>query len=355
MATTRPELLPACVALVAHPDDERYADLFGTTATTPLFGVPVPILAHRLADPEKGTGIAMVCTFGDTTDVTWWRDLQLDTRPVIGRDGRLLPSAPSAITNGDGLAAYAELAGLRARAARRRIVELLSEAGALRGELEPVRHAVKFYEKGAEPLEIVTTRQWYIKNGARDPGLRARLLERGRELDWHPAHMRSRYENWVDGLSGDWLISRQRFSGVPIPVWYPVDDEGRPDRSRPIAPADADLPVDPAADVPAGYRADQRNAPGGFAADPDVMDTWATSSLTPQIAAGWSTAGRPHGPGVPHGPAAAGARDHPDLAVLLRAAGRAGRGRAAVAARGHLRLDRGPGPQEDVQVGGQRR
>jgi valyl-tRNA synthetase len=289
VATTRPELLPACVALVAHPDDERYAALFGTKATTPLFGVPVPILAHRLADPEKGTGIAMVCTFGDTTDVTWWRDLRLDTRRVIGRDGRLLPSAPSAITNGDGLAAYAGLAGLRARAARRRIVELLAEAGALRGELEPVRHAVKFYEKGAEPLEIVTTRQWYIKNGARDPELRTRLLDRGRELDWHPAHMKSRYENWVDGLSGDWLISRQRFSGVPIPVWYPVDDEGRPDRSRPIAPADAELPVDPAADVPAGYRADQRNAPGGFAADPDIMDTWATSSLTPQIAAGWST------------------------------------------------------------------
>ncbi len=289
VATTRPELLPACVALVAHPDDERYAALFGTKATTPLFGVPVPILAHRLADPEKGTGIAMVCTFGDTTDVTWWRDLRLDTRPMIGRDGRLLPSAPSAITNGDGLAAYAGLAGLRARAARRRIVELLAEAGALRGELEPVRHAVKFYEKGSEPLEIVTTRQWYIRNGARDPDLRARLLERGRELDWHPAHMRSRYENWVEGLSGDWLVSRQRFSGVPIPVWYPVDGEGQPDRSRPIAPADADLPVDPAADVPAGYRADQRNEPGGFTADSDIMDTWATSSLSPQIAAGWST------------------------------------------------------------------
>jgi valyl-tRNA synthetase len=289
VATTRPELLPACVALVAHPDDPRYAGLFGTMATTPLFGVEVPILAHRLADPDKGTGIAMVCTFGDTTDVTWWRDLHLGTRPVIGRDGRLLPSAPSGVTTAAGLAAYAELAGLRARAARRRIVELLGEAGALRGELEPVRHAVKFYENGTEPLEIVTTRQWYIRNGARDPELRARLLDRGRELDWHPPHMRSRYENWVDGLSGDWLVSRQRYSGVPIPVWYPVDDSGRPDRARPIVPRDIDLPVDPAAEVPAGYRADQRDQPGGFSADPDIMDTWATSSLTPLIAAGWST------------------------------------------------------------------
>jgi valyl-tRNA synthetase len=289
VATTRPELLPACVALVAHPDDPRYAALFGTTATTPLFGVEVPVLAHRLADPDKGTGIAMVCTFGDTTDVTWWRDLHLDTRPVIGRDGRLLPSAPSGISTNAGLDAYAQLAGLRARAARRRIVELLSEAGALRGEPEPIQHAVKFYENGSEPLEIVTTRQWYIRNGARDPELRARLLDRGRELDWHPAHMRSRYENWVDGLSGDWLVSRQRYSGVPIPVWYPVDDSGQPDRRRPIVPPDAALPVDPAAEVPAGYRADQRDRPGGFTADPDVMDTWATSSLTPLIAAGWST------------------------------------------------------------------
>jgi valyl-tRNA synthetase len=289
VATTRPELLPACVALVAHPDDERYAGLFGSTAVTPLFGVAVPILAHRLADPAKGTGIAMVCTFGDTTDVTWWRDLRLDTRPVIGRDGRLLPDAPEGITDPAGLAAYAELAGLMARAARRRVIALLGEAGALRGELEPVRHAVKFYERGDLPLEIVSTRQWYVRNGARDEALRQRLLERGRELDWHPAHMRSRFENWVDGLSGDWLISRQRYFGVPIPVWYPVGADGAADRTRPIPAADADLPVDPAADVPAGYRADQRDVPGGFTADPDVMDTWATSSLTPRIAAAWGT------------------------------------------------------------------
>jgi valyl-tRNA synthetase len=289
VATTRPELLPGCVALVAHPDDERYASLLGSTVTTPLFGVPVPVLAHRLADPAKGTGIAMVCTFGDMTDVTWWRDLQLGTRAVIGRDGRLLVEPPAGISSAAGRAAYAELAGQTARAARRRITELLEAAGALRGEPEPVVHPVKFYEKGDLPLEIVTTRQWYIRNGSRDDALRDRLLARGRELDWHPAHMRSRFENWVGGLTGDWLVSRQRYVGVPVPLWYPLDAAGTPDRLRPVRPADADLPADPAADVPPGYRADQRNAPGGFAADPDVLDTWATSSLTPQIAAGWGT------------------------------------------------------------------
>jgi valyl-tRNA synthetase len=277
------------VALVAHPEDERYAARFGTSVTTPLFGVPVPVLAHRLADPAKGTGIAMVCTFGDMTDVTWWRDLQLDTRAVIGRDGRLRTEPPAGISSAAGRAAYAELAGLTARAARRRSTELLGAAGALRGDPEPLVHPVKFYEKGDLPLEIVTTRQWYIRNGSRDEALREKLLARGRELAWHPAHMRSRFENWVNGLTGDWLVSRQRYAGVPVPLWYPLDGDGAPDREHPIVPADADLPVDPTTDVPPGYRADQRNAPGGFGADPDVLDTWATSSLTPQIAAGWST------------------------------------------------------------------
>jgi valyl-tRNA synthetase len=287
VATTRPELLPACVALVAHPDDERYRHLFGTTAITPLFAVPVPILAHRLADPAKGTGLVMVCTFGDMTDVTWWRDLQLETRPVIGRDGRLLSAPPPGLTSDAGLQVYAQLAGLPAKAARSRVTDLLHAAGAVRGDPEPIRHAVKFYENGQAPLEIVTTRQWYIRNGARTPELHDALLASGRELTWHPEHMRSRFEHWVEGLTGDWLISRQRYFGVPIPVWYPLDADGQPDRDRPIVPRHDVLPVDPAADTPAGYRQDQRDAPGGFTADPDVMDTWATSSLTPQIASGW--------------------------------------------------------------------
>lgn len=278
--TTRPELIPACVALVAHPDDERYKPLFGTTVLTPLFGVEVPILAHRLAEMDKGSGIAMICTFGDITDVTWWRELNLPTRSIIGWDGRLLPEPPEGV---DG-EPYKELAGKTVHSARERIVELLRESGDLDGEPRPVQRTVKFYERGDKPLEIVTTRQWYIRNGGRDASLRARLLERGRELTWHPAFMRTRYDNWVEGLNGDWLISRQRFYGVPFPVWYKLDGS-----DELLLPDEDQLPIDPSSDVPPGYTEDQRGVSGGFAADTDVMDTWATSSLTPQIAGQWGT------------------------------------------------------------------
>ena len=281
--TTRPELLAACVALVAHPDDERYQPLYGTTVTTPLFGVTVPVMAHPLADPEKGSGIAMICTFGDTTDVIWWRELDLPVRSIIGRDGRLLPTAP------DGVAAepYAELAGKTAKQAQKRIVELLTESGDLIGAPRPITHQVNFFEKGDRPLEVVTSRQWYIRNGGRDAGPRAELLQRGQDLEWHPAHMQARYENWVTGLNGDWLISRQRFFGVPIPLWYRLDAAGELLYDAPIVPAEADLPIDPSSDTAPGFTEDQRGLPGGFAGDADVMDTWATSSLTPQIAGRW--------------------------------------------------------------------
>jgi valyl-tRNA synthetase len=282
--TTRPELLPACVALVAHPDDRRYRPLFGTTARTPLFDVAVPVLAHPLATPEKGTGIAMVCTFGDVTDVTWWRDLGLPVRPMVGRDGRVLVDAPDGVS-ADG--PYSQLAGLRVHEARRRIVDLLAAASALLSEPRTTRHQVKFYERGDQPLEIVTSRQWYLRNGGRDAKLRERLIQRGRELAWIPEFMRQRYERWVSGLTGDWLVSRQRFFGVPFPVWYLLDADGAVRYDQPIIPAEDLLPVDPASDPAPGYPEQQRGQPGGFVADPDVMDTWATSSLTPQIACGW--------------------------------------------------------------------
>ncbi|MFF1529633.1 valine--tRNA ligase [Cellulomonas sp. NPDC058312] len=285
--TTRPELLPACVALIAHPDDERYQHLFGTTVTSPLFGVEVPVLAHPMAEMDKGAGIAMCCTFGDLTDVQWWRELQLPTRSVIGRDGRLLREVPEWITAPEGRATYEQLAGKTTFSAREVVVEGLRETGDLDGDPQPTQRKANFFEKGDKPLEIVTSRQWYIRNGGRDADLRDALIARGRELGFHPDFMRVRYENWVGGLNGDWLVSRQRFFGVPFPVWYPVDAAGEVDHAHPIVPTEDQLPVDPSSDVPAGYTADQRGVAGGFVGDPDIMDTWATSSLTPQIAGGW--------------------------------------------------------------------
>jgi valyl-tRNA synthetase len=285
--TTRPELIPSCVALIAHPDDERYAALFGTTVTSPLFGVEVPVLAHPLAEMEKGAGIAMCCTFGDLTDVQWWRELDLPTRSVITRNGRIQAETPEWITSAEGKELFGELATKTTHSARALVVDALRESGDLDGDPKPTQRKANFYEKGDKPLEIVTSRQWYIRNGGRDADLNAALVERGRELDFHPSFMRTRYENWVSGLNGDWLISRQRFFGVPIPVWYPLDAQGEPDFARPIVPDDSELPVDPVAQAPRGYDESQRGQAGGFTGDPDIMDTWATSSLSPQIALGW--------------------------------------------------------------------
>ena len=291
--TTRPELLPACVALIAHPDDERYQHLFGQTATTPVFGVEVPILAHPAAEMDKGAGIAMCCTFGDLTDVQWWRELDLPMRAVLGKDGRILSEAPDWITTTEGTTMYEEMAGKTTFTGRKILVEKLKETGEMIGEEKPTQRMTNFFEKGDKPLEIVTSRQWYIRNGGRayedsnGKDLRENLLDRGKELEFHPDFMRVRYNNWVEGLNSDWLISRQRFFGVPIPLWYQVSDSGDVNYDAVIAPSEDMLPVDPSSDTPPDYEESQRGEPGGFVGEVDIMDTWATSSLSPQVAGGW--------------------------------------------------------------------
>ncbi len=236
---------------------------------------------------DKGAGIAMCCTFGDLTDVQWWRELQLPTRSVVGRDGRILRDTPEWVAGGPGEQLYGELAGKTTFSAREAVVTALRASGDLDGEPAPTQRMANFFEKGDKPLEIVTSRQWYIRNGGRDADLRETFIERGRQISWTPDFMRHRYENWVGGLNGDWLISRQRFFGVPFPVWYPLDDAGEPLHDKPILAEESALPVDPSSDAAPGYTEDQRGLPGGFTGDPDVMDTWATSSLSPQIVCGW--------------------------------------------------------------------
>ncbi|MBI4726958.1 valine--tRNA ligase [candidate division TA06 bacterium] len=298
IATTRPELLPACVAVIAHSDDERYKPYFGKNAITPLFRARVPIIANEKADPEKGTGILMICTFGDMMDVEWWNKYQLPLRQVIGHDGRMMEinfGAPG-WASADPAAAnkfYSEIKGKTAKQAQAKMVEMLrsSKGEALLGlgaplteEPKPIEHQVKMYEKGERPLEIIPTMQWFI----RIMDLKEELLEQGRKIKWHPRHMRIRYEDWVEGLNQDWCVSRQRYFGVPIPVWYPLDAGGNPLYQKPIMPAGDQLPIDPQSRPAPGYEESQRDQPHGFTADPDVLDTWATSSMTPQIASHWA-------------------------------------------------------------------
>jgi valyl-tRNA synthetase len=286
--TTRPELLGACVAVVVHPDDERYRASVGRTVRSPGYRVAVPVLAHELAEPDTGTGAVMVCTFGDATDVTWWRELALPTRVIVGRDGRILevPWGTASWPSTDparAAAIHGELAGLTVEAARTRIASLLAASGELVGSPRPTVHPVRFWENGSRPLELLVSRQWFVRI-LDDVEV---WLARGEELAWHPPAMHQRYVDWVTGLAADWNISRQRFYGVPFPVWYRLGPEGEVLDDEPLLASPDRLPVDPAVDVPDGFAADQRGRPGGFVAEPDVMDTWATSSLSPQIAGGW--------------------------------------------------------------------
>ncbi len=257
IATTRPELLPACVAVFVHPDDDRYAGLVGMQALVPLSGRAVPILADPAVDPAKGTGAVMCCTFGDATDVRWWRERRLPLIPLLARDGRLGPAG-------------GPYAGLTLAEARARILADLAAEGRAIAE-HPASQSVRVHERCGTPLEILETRQWFV----RLLDAKEALLEAGRKIAWHPAHMRVRYEHWVQNLAWDWCISRQRFYGVPFPAWHCASCGGA------VLADEAQLPVDPLAAAP------PRACGCGstdLRPDEDVMDTWATSSLSPQIA-----------------------------------------------------------------------
>jgi valyl-tRNA synthetase len=262
IATTRPELLPACVAVFVHPNDRRYQNLIGQRVTVPLFGFDVPVLADIKADPEKGTGAVMCCTFGDVTDVEWWYRYNLPLRTVIGRDGRMTGAA-------------GEFAGLSVEEARRQIIEMLDVHGLLLGR-ETVTQSVRVHERDDTPVEYIVTLQWFV----RVLDYKKELLEAGEQVIWHPIHMKSRYREWVENLGWDWCISRQRYFGVPIPVWY-CDACGK------ILVADEEqLPVDPTEQKPL-IACDCGST--SFTPEEDVMDTWATSSMSPQIVGRWLT------------------------------------------------------------------
>ena len=295
IATTRPELLPSCIGLAAHPQDNRYKNVLGRFATTPLFGVSIPIFADLSVDPEKGTGIMMICCFGDASDVLLWRENRLPLRQIIGRDGRFLPVSfgtenwhsvePEAANR-----FYKELAGKSVHEGRKTIVDLLNHVtnpgdhcSYLIGVPKPIQHSVKFFEKGDKPLEIISTRQWFVRLLDK----KDELIRIGESLSWYPDHMRLRFRNWVENLQQDWCISRQRYFGVPFPVWYLVDGNGNVRRDAPLLASTQDLPVDPVQFAAPRMNDALRGKPEGFVPETDVFDTWFTSSMTPFISSHW--------------------------------------------------------------------
>lgn len=259
IATTRPELLPSCVAVFVHPDDQRFTHIVGKRAVVPLFGQLVPIIADSRAKPEKGTGIVMCCTFGDLTDIEWWQAHKLPLKISVTADGKM-----------NELAGNYE--GLTIKEAREKILDDLKEQGLVE-QRTLITHTVNVHERCGTEIEFLVSKQWFIKY----LDLRQKFLEAGAQMSWFPLYMKNRYDNWVKGLQWDWCISRQRCFGVSFPVWY-CKQCGK------VKLADVkELPVDPTEDKP---KNPCECGSFNFYGEPDVMDTWATSSLTPQIAAG---------------------------------------------------------------------
>jgi len=261
IATTRPELLPACVAMFAHPDDDRYGDLIGQKATVPLFGHEVPILADEKADPEKGTGLVMCCTFGDTTDIAWWQEHGLDTRMVFDDEGHMNALAPG-------------YEGLYMKKARKKIVADLAEAGLLKGE-KPITHDVNVHERCGTELEFSVAAQWFI----RVLDMKDEIIAAGAKVDWYPDYMEVRFRNWVENLKWDWCISRQRYYGVPFPAWL-CESCGEV-----VLADESQLPVDPLTAKPPVDVCPECG--GALKPEGDIMDTWMTSSCTPFLNLGW--------------------------------------------------------------------
>jgi valyl-tRNA synthetase len=258
VATTRPELLPACVAVFYHPTDKRYQKYKGKKAKVPLFNFEVPIMEDERADPEKGTGIVMCCTFGDQTDMEWQKAHNLPIKEAITHDGKMTDLA-------------GKFKGLKIKEARKAIIDDMKAQGLLIKEL-PIKHAVNVHERCNTEIEFIKAKQWFI----RYLDLKSDMLKWGNKLNWYPAHMKNRYDNWVNGLQWDWLISRQRYFGVPFPVWYCKKCD------EPVFAEESALPVDPLRDAPPVAKC--KCGSTEFVPESDVLDTWATSSLTPRLA-----------------------------------------------------------------------
>ncbi|GIU68320.1 MAG: valine--tRNA ligase [Candidatus Pacearchaeota archaeon] len=258
ISTTRPELLPACVAIFYHPSDKRYKKFLGKKAKVPLFNFEVPIMEDKRVNPEKGTGIVMCCTFGDQTDMEWQKAYNLPIKTAITENGKM-----SEISG--------KYSGMPIKKAREEIISDLKKEGLLIKQ-EKIKHFVNVHERCGTEIEFLKSKQWFVKY----LDLKKQLLKWGSELKWYPKYMKHRYDNWVKGLQWDWLISNQRYFGVPFPVWYCKNCD------EVILAEKSQLPVDPQKDKPKSKC--KKCGSKEFIPEMDVLNTWFTSSMTPQIA-----------------------------------------------------------------------